>query len=74
MYTHARGRKLAHPWEGKVEPFKMAGNIYFIGTYQGSTHIIDTGDGLILADLTGAKTLIGEYDAPYLEEKEGKEI
>lgn len=114
MYTHARGRKLAHPWEGKTEPFKMVGNLYFTGTYQGSTHIIDTGDGLILidpaysktlylvidgiyklgfspkdikyiinthwhgdhveatdalADLSGAKTLIGEADAPYLEEK-----
>ena len=114
MYTHARGRKLNHPWEGKAEPFKMVGNIYFSGTYQGSTHIIDTGDGLILidpaygntlylvvdgiyklgfkpqdikyiinthhhgdhveataalADLSGAKTLIGEADAPFVAEK-----
>lgn len=113
MYTYARGRKLENPWEGKTAPFKIAGNIYFVGTYQSSSHIIDTGEGLIfidpgysntlylvvdgiyklgykpqdikyivnthwhrdhveataaLADLTGAETIIGKFDAPYLEE------
>jgi len=114
MYTHARGKKLDNPWDGKVTPFKLAANIYFVGTYQASAHIVDTGDGLIFidpgysntlylvvdslyqlgfkpsdvkyivnthwhwdhveataafADLTGAKTIIGKCDAPYLEEK-----
>lgn len=113
MYTYARGRKLENPWEGKAEPFKLAGNIYFVGTYQGSSHIIDTGEGLIfidpgysntlylvidslyklgykpedvkyivnthwhwdhveataaLKDLTGAKTLLGKNDLPYVKE------
>ena len=100
-------RKINKPWEGKMQPFKIIGNVYFIGTFQASTHLIDTGDGLILvdpgytnsfylvinsiyelgfspkdikyiinthwhwdhteataalADLSGAKTLIGRYD------------
>ena len=38
------------PWEGKLEPFKIIGNVYFVGTFQASSHIIDTGDGLILID------------------------
>ncbi len=37
-------------WEGKIEPFKIIGNVYFCGCFPASTHIIDTGDGLILID------------------------
>ncbi len=37
-------------WEGKIEPFKIIGNVYFVGCFPASTHIIDTGDGLILID------------------------
>ena len=39
-----------HPWEGNMEPFRLWGNIYFVGTKPASTHIIDTGDGLIMID------------------------
>lgn len=38
------------PWDGKIDPFKIVGNVYFVGTYQASSHLIDTGDGLILID------------------------
>ena len=31
-----------------MKPFRLAGNIYFVGTYKASSHLIDTGDGLIL--------------------------
>ena len=34
----------------KVPPFRMIGNIYFVGTVEASSHLIDTGDGLILID------------------------
>ena len=34
----------------KVEPFRMIGNVYFVGTVEASSHLIDTGDGLILID------------------------
>ena len=35
---------------GDMTPFCLAGNIYFVGTYKASSHLIDTGDGLILID------------------------
>ena len=54
MFTH---RKLATPMEGKMEPFKIIGNVYFVGTFQASCHLIDTGDGLILIDPGYANTL-----------------
>ena len=38
------------PWESYLTPVKMFGNLYFIGTYDASTHLIDTGEGLILID------------------------
>ncbi len=34
----------------RMTPFRMIGNIYFVGTYEASSHLIDTGDGLILID------------------------
>ena len=43
-------RKIVQPYEGRIEPFKIIGNVYFVGTFQSSCHIIDTGDGLILID------------------------
>ena len=34
-----------------ITPFRLAGNIFFVGTYKESSHLIDTGDGLILLDV-----------------------
>ena len=45
------------PWEGKIDPFKIIGNVYFCGTYQASSHLIDTGEGLIIIDTGYADTL-----------------
>ena len=45
-----------YPWLGKMTPFKIFGHTYFIGTYQASCHLIDTGDGLILIDPGYTKT------------------
>ena len=38
------------PWKGYMTPFRLWGNVYFVGTQPASTHIIDTGEGLILID------------------------
>jgi len=38
------------PWEGYIKPSRMIGNLYFVGTVPASTHIIDTGEGLIMID------------------------
>ena len=40
-----------------MEPFRIIGNVYFIGTFQASCHLIDTGDGLILIDPGYSNTL-----------------
>lgn len=41
---------MKQPWKGYVEPFKMWGNLYFVGTEPASVHIIDAGEGLIMLD------------------------
>jgi len=46
-----------NPWEGAMKPFKIFGSVYFTGTYQASSHLIDTGDGLILIDTGYANTV-----------------
>lgn len=38
------------PWEGYFEPIKIFGNLYFVGTKDVSTHILDTGDGYVMFD------------------------
>ena len=50
-------RKIENPWDGYIEPFRVVGNVYFVGTFQASCHLIDTGDGLILIDPGYANTL-----------------
>ena len=35
---------------GDMIPFRIIGNLYFVGTYGASSHMIDTGKGLILID------------------------
>jgi len=52
---------LLRPWEETMEPFKIVGNLYFVGMHATSSHLIDTGDGLILIDtgyLTGLYQVI----------------
>lgn len=41
---------MKEPWIGNFPPFRMRGNLYFVGTEPASTHIIDTGEGLIMLD------------------------
>ncbi len=41
---------MAYSADTKIPPFKMTDNIYFVGIECASSHIIDTGDGLILID------------------------
>ena len=41
---------MKEPWKGYTKPFPIWGNLYFVGTEPASTHIVDTGDGLIMFD------------------------
>ena len=56
-------RTISKPWEGRIEPFRIIGNVYFCGTFQASCHLIDTGEGLILIDPGYANTLYLVIDA-----------
>ena len=40
-----------------MEPFRIFGNLYFVGTRFVSSHIVDTGDGLILIDAQYPQTV-----------------
>lgn len=44
-------------WNGRIDPFRMFGNLYFVGTKRASSHLIDVGDGLVLLDSGYSQTL-----------------
>jgi metallo-beta-lactamase class B len=46
-----------HPWDYAVEPFRIAGNLYYVGNKDVSSHLIDTGEGLILLDTAFPQTV-----------------
>lgn len=58
-------KKFKNLWEGKIEPFHIIGNVYFVGTFQASSHLIDSGDGLILIDSGYHNTLYLVLDSIY---------
>ncbi len=59
-------RKSFNPlWKGKIDPFKIVGNVYFVGCFPASTHLIDTGEGLILIDPGYMSTFHLVIDAIY---------
>ena len=45
------------PWEFAVEPFCILGNLYYVGNQNVSSHVIDTGQGLILLDTAFPQTV-----------------
>ena len=53
------------PWEGAMEPFRILGNTWFVGTRPASSHLIDTGDGLILLDSGYQESLYLVIDSIY---------
>ena len=53
------------PWLGKMKPFKIINGVYFVGTYQASCHLIDTGDGLIMIDPGYSSTAYLVIDSIY---------
>lgn len=54
MFTR---KSFQNHYEGAIDPFKIIGNVYFVGTFPASSHLIDTGSGLILIDTGYADTL-----------------
>ena len=56
---------MKHPWKGAMEPFRILGNTWFVGTEPASTHLIDTGDGLIMLDSGYQESLYLVIDSIY---------
>lgn len=56
-------KKIDKPWDGYMTPFRLIGNVYFVGTFQASAHLIDTGDGLVLIDTGYENTFYLVIDA-----------
>ena len=56
---------MEHPWEGAMEPFRILGNTWFVGTRPASSHLIDTGAGLILLDSGYQESLYLVIDSIY---------
>ena len=48
---------LSHPWNEYTAPFRIIDNLYFMGNIVSSSHLIDTGDGLVLIDTGYPQTL-----------------
>jgi len=46
-----------HPWEFHVEPFRIIEGLYYVGNSNVSSHLIDTGEGLILLDTAYPQTV-----------------
>lgn len=57
--------EIVNVYDGKMPPHRVIGNVYFVGTYQASSHVIDTGDGLIMIDTGYAKTFYLVLDSLY---------
>ncbi len=45
------------PWVGRVKPFRIFGNLFFVGTEPASSHLIETEEGLVLLDSGYPQTL-----------------
>ena len=50
LNTFPPDKMLCHPYWMAEPPFRIWGNLYFVGNSWCSSHLIDTGDGLILLD------------------------
>ena len=63
MFRNITKRTVKRPEDGYVPPFRLCGNVYFVGTWQASAHLIDTGEGLIMIDTGYENTLYLVIDA-----------
>ena len=46
-----------HPWKFATKPFRIAGNLYYVGNADVSAYLLDTGEGLILIDTAFPQTV-----------------
>ena len=56
-------RSTPNSWDGYMKPFRITDNVYYVGAYQVCTHLIDTGDGLVIIDAGYKKCLFMVIDS-----------
>ena len=56
MTEMERKELYSHPWKFFVPPFRIAGNLYFVGNRDVGAYIIETEEGLVLIDSTYPST------------------
>ena len=56
MLTVSANDIMRSPWLWEVAPFRIADNLYYVGNTSVSSHLIDTGEGLLLLDTTYQQT------------------
>ena len=56
-------KKCPNAWDGYMKPFQITDHVYYVGAYQVCTHLIDTGDGLVLIDAGYEKCLYMVIDS-----------
>ena len=56
---------MKNPWDGSFDPFRIFGNLYFVGTSPASVHIVDTGEELIMFDTGYQQSLYMVIDNIY---------
>ena len=50
FYAERKSDYFAHPEDYRVAPFRIFGNLYYVGDRDACPYLIDTGEGLILID------------------------
>lgn len=69
-----------HPWEGYVKPFKIFGNLYFVGTVPAIESFIDEKVDILLGnhvhnnDTVGKEALITEDFNPFIDDTAWKKF
>ncbi|MDE0758127.1 MAG: hypothetical protein OSB45_08190, partial [Pseudomonadales bacterium] len=58
-------RIINEPLRTYIEPFRVYGNLYFVGNRSVCSWLIDTGEGLILFDTTFPQTVYQMIDGIY---------
>ena len=62
------------PWEKHIDPFRIYGNLYYVGDRAVCGHLIDTGDGLVMIDAGFTVTVPMLVDSVYRLGFDPKEI
>jgi metallo-beta-lactamase class B len=65
---------IKQPWEYKVSPFKIIGEIYYVGNKHVSVYLLKTDKGLVLLDTALPQTLYQLWDSIYMVGQNPREI